>query len=50
MIQGDVIFVIEQKQHNTFKRVENNLFTNLEISLEEAILGFTRTITHLDGH
>lgn len=27
----------------------HNLFTNLNLSLEEAMLGFSRTITHLDG-
>lgn len=33
-----------------FKRVENNLFMNLDISLEESLLGFTKTFKHLDGH
>lgn len=50
MVQGDIVFVISQSPHSLFKRVDNNLFMTLEISLEEALLGFSRTITHLDGH
>jgi DnaJ-related protein SCJ1 len=50
MVQGDIIFVISQSPHSLFKRVDNNLFMTLDISLEEALLGFSRTITHLDGH
>lgn len=50
MIQGDITFVISQTPHNVFKRIENNLYINLDISLEEALLGFSKTISHLDGH
>lgn len=50
MIQGDVVFQIQQSPHNVFKRVGNNLYINVDISLEEALLGFKKTITHLDGH
>ncbi len=50
MVQGDIVFVISQSPHSLFKRVDNNLFMTLEISLEEALLGFSRTIAHLDGH
>ena len=50
MIQGDLIFVVQEAQHAVFKRVENNLFIDLDISLEEALLGFEKIIVHLDGH
>jgi len=42
--------VVSVSSHPTFKRVGDNLFLNLDIGLEEALLGFTRTIKHLDGH
>ena len=50
MIQGDVIFVIKQTAHAVFRRVGDNLYMNLDISLEEALLGFSKTIKHMDGH
>jgi DnaJ-related protein SCJ1 len=50
MIQGDIIFVIQQTTHAVFKRVDNNLFMTMDITLEEALLGFTKTVKHLDGH
>jgi DnaJ-class molecular chaperone len=50
MIQGDLLFVYEQLTHSVFKRVGNDLFTSIDISLQEALLGFERPITHLDGH
>ena len=49
-IQGDIVFVISCNTNPTFKRVGDNLFLNLDITLEEALLGFSRTIRHLDGH
>jgi DnaJ-class molecular chaperone len=49
-IQGDITFVIEQKQHAIFRRVGDNLYINLDIELQEALLGFSKTIQHLDGH
>jgi|DEB19_MinimDraft_2_1074335.scaffolds.fasta_scaffold35247_2 DnaJ family protein A protein 2 len=39
-IQGDITFVVEQKQHPIYKRVGDNLYVNLEIELQEALLGF----------
>lgn len=50
MIQGDIVFVISQSPHATFKRVDHNLYYNLDLTLEEALLGFSKTIVHLDGH
>lgn len=50
MIPGDVIFTIKQQPHNRFKRVGDNLYQDLTISLEEALLGFKKRINHLDGH
>jgi DnaJ-class molecular chaperone len=50
MIQGDLLFVFEQLPHNFFNRVGNDLYASIDISLQEALLGFERPITHLDGH
>jgi DnaJ-class molecular chaperone len=50
MIQGDIIFIIKQQTHAVFKRVGDNLYMNLDITLEEALLGFKKTIKHMDGH
>ena len=49
-IQGDITFVVQQSTHPVFRRVGDNLYMNLDISLQESLLGFTKTITHLDGH
>jgi len=48
-IAGDVIIVIQQKDHETFKRKGADLVVTMDVSLSEALCGFTRTITHLDN-
>ncbi|KAJ3273977.1 hypothetical protein HDV01_003647 [Terramyces sp. JEL0728] len=45
----DLEFVIEEKEHTTFKRKENDLVTLINITLLQAYNGFTKQITHLDG-
>lgn len=37
-------------KHPIFERRENDLYSNLTISLEDALTGFETTIKHLDGH
>lgn len=49
IIPGDVVFTLQEREHETFKRKGADLVTTLDISLAEALCGFTRTITHLDG-
>eukprot|EP01024_Parvocaulis_polyphysoides_P025994 TRINITY_DN2367_c0_g3_i7.p2 TRINITY_DN2367_c0_g3~~TRINITY_DN2367_c0_g3_i7.p2 ORF type:complete len:252 (-),score=35.74 TRINITY_DN2367_c0_g3_i7:864-1619(-) len=46
---GDVIFVIETKPDDVFKRVHSDLIVNIKISLRQALCGVSKTITHLDG-
>lgn len=48
-IPGDVVFVVQEKEHDVFKRKGNDLLCTINISLTECLCGFTRTITQLDG-
>lgn len=45
----DVVFVIEEKPHSRFKRVDNDLTMDLKLSLKEALTGFSRIVETLDG-
>ncbi|XP_067871224.1 dnaJ homolog subfamily A member 4-like [Heterodontus francisci] len=45
---GDVIIVLDQKDHDIFRRHGNDLVTKMEILLVEALCGFKRTIGTLD--
>ena len=36
--------------HSIFERRGPDLYTNLTISLQDALIGFETDITHLDGH
>jgi DnaJ-class molecular chaperone len=47
---GPVIFKVQQLSHSKFQRVGNDLKVRVNISLREALLGFSREITHLDSH
>eukprot|EP00730_Choanoeca_flexa_P015261 TRINITY_DN6969_c0_g1_i2.p2 TRINITY_DN6969_c0_g1~~TRINITY_DN6969_c0_g1_i2.p2 ORF type:complete len:189 (+),score=53.30 TRINITY_DN6969_c0_g1_i2:886-1452(+) len=49
MPAGDIIFVLSEKQHPVFKRQDDDLIMELELDLVEALCGFQRPITHLDG-
>ena len=33
MIQGDITFVVNQQPHNVFKRVGDNLYVNMDLTL-----------------
>lgn len=49
IIPGNVIFHLHQTPHHTFRRSGNDLYYDITITLEEALLGYKRYITHLDG-
>lgn len=47
---GDIIFNIIETEHSVFRRVGADLSADLEITLAEALCGFSRVvIKHLDG-
>lgn len=48
VLPGDLVFLLEQKPHDTFKRIANDLFMEKSVSLVEALTGCTMHITHLD--
>ena len=48
-IQGDLIIKIKFREHNFFKRKNNDLIFTKNILLSEALCGFKFVISHLDG-
>ncbi len=49
VIPGDVLIVLQEKEHPVFKREKSNLILEHELSLVEALTGFQFVINHLDG-
>lgn len=47
---GDLIIKINTLPHEKFERKGDDLYTNVTITLQDALTGFTFDITHLDGH
>ncbi|XP_011309936.1 dnaJ homolog subfamily B member 11 [Fopius arisanus] len=47
---GDLIVRIRTQPHPVFERLGDDLYTNITISLQDALIGFTLDIIHLDGH
>ncbi|CAN1251800.1 DnaJ protein homolog ANJ1 [Linum perenne] len=48
-ITGDIVFVLQQKEHPRFKRKGDDLFVEHTLLLTEALCGFRFVLTHLDG-
>lgn len=48
-ITGDIVFVLQQKEHPKFKRKGDDLFLEHTLSLLEALCGFQFILTHLDN-
>mmetsp|Transcript_124910 Transcript_124910/g.400114 ORF Transcript_124910/g.400114 Transcript_124910/m.400114 type:complete len:506 (+) Transcript_124910:94-1611(+) len=48
-IPGDVVLKIAELTHKVFRRSGSDLHTDVSVSLKEALLGFQRSLTHLDG-
>jgi DnaJ-class molecular chaperone len=48
-IPADIVFVVTTKPHDKFVRDGDDLMYKCPITLREAICGFSKTITHIDG-
>lgn len=46
---GDIVIILDEKEHPVFKRKEMDLFMKMELNLNEALCGFRRTIKTLDN-
>lgn len=46
---GDIVFVLQLKEHPKYKRKSDDLFVEHTLSLTEALCGFQFALTHLDG-
>ena len=46
---GDVVVSLKQKSHGTFSRKGDDLHMEMQISLKEALTGFSRIVKQLDG-
>lgn len=49
MDSGDLIFIIEEIKDARFHREADHLYMSMEISLVDALTGFQKEITHVDG-
>lgn len=45
-----MVFDVFCFRHRIFERRGDDLYTNVTVSLVEALVGFEMDITHLDGH
>ncbi|OLN85016.1 Protein psi1 [Colletotrichum chlorophyti] len=47
--QQDLHFIVEEKSHPLFVREDNDLVHTVELNLKEALTGWRRTVTTIDG-
>nr|GMC59011.1 DnaJ protein homolog [Ipomoea batatas] len=48
-VTGDIVFVLQQREHAKFKRKGDDLFLEHTLTLTEALCGFQFILTHLDN-
>ena len=49
-VPGDIIIALKEQRHPIFERRGESLHMTQKITLKEALLGFSKKVTHLDGH
>lgn len=49
-VPGDIVVSLKQRAHPRFKRQGDDLHTDMHITLKEALVGYERTLEHLDQH
>lgn len=49
IVPADIVFIVDEKPHDTFTREGNDLIVTQKISLVEALTGYTVHLTTLDG-
>ena len=49
MKNDDLIFVINEQEHDVFRREKNDLLIGLDITLLDSLIGFKFEFSHLDG-
>jgi DnaJ-class molecular chaperone len=47
--KSNLVLVINEQPHNKFKRINADLFIDVNIKLYQSLFGFDKLITHLDG-
>lgn len=50
MLPGNVVLTLKALKHHKFDRRGDDLHVSMQVSLREALLGWSQTIRHLDGH
>ncbi|CAK9149377.1 unnamed protein product [Ilex paraguariensis] len=48
-VTGDIVIILQQKEHPKFKRKFDDLYVEHPLNLTEALCGFQFVLTHLDG-
>lgn len=46
---GDIVIVLDEKEHDVFRRQGSDLYMRMDIELADALCGFTRNIKTLDN-
>lgn len=45
----DIHFIVKEKPHPTLRRQDNDLITKIDIDLKDALTGWSKTVTTIDG-